>query len=274
MANVSDAIYSDPSHESWSIEAGPDRVLLIPGFMGTPREMRPLGEALAVAGISARSIVLPGFGPEIGRLRTVRADEWLDRARCAWNETRAGSGRRILLGFSMGGAVSILLAAEAPPDVLILLAPHWRFAERLAVALPLARYVVPELRPFVRADFAKPDIRRAFEAMAPGADLDDPAVQASLIRQATLPSAALDELRRLGARAGANACRVRCRTVILQGAHDTTSLPANTRRLAVRLGGPLDMHEFPGGHHLVEPAHPSWETIKGFVLRYALGAGA
>lgn len=268
---MSDVIYSDPSHESWSIEAGPDRALLVPGFMGTPREMRPLGEALAGGGISSRSILLPGFGPEIGRLRTVRVADWLERARRAWDETRAGPGRRILLGFSMGGAVSLLLATEAPPDVLILLAPHWRFAERLAVALPLARYVVPELRPFVRADFAKPDFRRAFESMAPGADLDDPTVQAALVRQATLPSAALDELRRLGARAGANAGRVRCRTVILQGTHDTTSLPVNTRRLAVRLGGPLVVREFPGGHHLVEPAHPSWETTKALVLRHAVG---
>jgi carboxylesterase len=268
---VSDSIYRDPSHESWAIEAGADRALLIPGFMGTPREMRPLGEILAGAGISTRSILLPGFGPEIDRLRTVRAGDWLECARRAWDETRAGRGRRILLGFSMGGAVSLLLAAEAPPDVLILLAPHWRFAERLAVALPLARYVVPELRPFVRADFAKPEIRRAFEAMAPGVNLDDPAVQASLVRQATLPSAALDELRRLGARAGADAGRVRCRTVILQGTHDTTSLPVNTRRLAVRLGGPLVVHEFPGGHHLVEPSHISWETITALVLRHALG---
>jgi carboxylesterase len=268
---VADGIYRDPSHESWEIEAGPDRALLIPGFMGTPREMRPLGEAFAGAGVSARGILLPGFGPEIDRLRTVRAADWLERARCVWDDTLAGPGRRILLGFSMGGAVALLLAAEAPPDVLVLLAPHWRFAQRLAAALPLARYVVPELRPFVRADFAKPDIRRAFEAMAPGADLDDPEVQAALLRQATLPSAALDELRRLGTRAGASAPRVRCRTVILQGSDDTTSLPDNTRRLALRLGGPLTLHEYAGGHHLVETVHPSWETTKALAVRYALG---
>jgi carboxylesterase len=268
---VSDGIYRDPSHDSWEIEAGLDRALLIPGFMGTPREMRPLGEALAGGGVSARSILLPGFGPDIERLRTVRAAEWLERARCAWNETRAGPGRRVLLGFSTGGAVALLLAAEAPPDLLILLAPHWRFAQRMAAALPLARRVLPELRPFVRADFAKPDIRRALEAMAPGADLDDPEVQAALLRQATLPSAALDELRRLGARAGAMAPRVRCRTVILQGTDDTTSLPANTRRLATRLGGPLTLHEYRGGHHLVETIHPSWETTKALTLRYARG---
>jgi carboxylesterase len=268
---MSESIYRHPSLVSWSFEAGVDRALLLPGFMGTPREMRPLGEALSGAGVSSRSILLPGFGPEIGRLRQVRAVEWIERARAAWDETRAGPGRRILLGFSMGGAVALLLAADAPPDVLILLAPHWRFAERLAVALPLARLVVPELRPFVRADFAKPDIRRAFEAMAPGADLDDPEIQASLVRQATLPSAALDELRRLGAQAGAAAGRVCCRVAILQGSDDTTSLPINTRRLALRIGGPLVLHEYAGGHHLVTPDHVSWETTRALALRHALG---
>lgn len=268
---MTDPFAADPIDRSWSIPGGATHALLIPGFLGTPREMRPLGEALAGRGLSVRSPLLPGFGPEMGRLREVRAADWLAAAERAWTELLAEARRSVLIGFSMGGSVALGLAAEAPPDRLILLAPYWRFAERLAFVLPLAKLVVRELRPFAGADFRDPDIRRGFAAMAPGLDLDDPAVQARLRREARLPTSALDELRRIGKLAVAAAPRVRAPTAILQASGDRTSLPANTRRLAARIGGPVALHEYPGGHQMVLPDHPSWATTRDLVLRYATG---
>ena len=108
----------------------------------------------------------------------MRAEEWLAAARAAWDETRAGrQPRTTLIGFSMGGAVALRLAAEAglAPDQLILLAPHWKFADRRAVVLPVAKYFIREFKPFGRIDFDSPDMRRMLAELAPGADLDDPA---------------------------------------------------------------------------------------------------
>ena len=147
---MNEMFYTDPEHEPFLFEAGSSRALLIHGFLGSPRELRPLAQELADAGVTARGVLLPGFGADIARLKTVRAKEWLAAARAAWEETREGASRTTLIGFSMGGAVALRLAAEAglAPDQLILLAPHWKFADRRAVVLPVAKYVIREFKPF------------------------------------------------------------------------------------------------------------------------------
>ena len=79
----------------------------------------------------------------------------------------------------MGGAVALQLAAEAglAPDQLVLLAPHWKFADRRAVVLPVAKYLIREFKPFGSINFDSPDMRRMLAELAPGVDLDDPEVR-------------------------------------------------------------------------------------------------
>ena len=55
---------------------------------------------------------MPGFGQDIARLKNVRAEDWLAAAREAWLQTREGAEHTTLIGFSMGGAVALRLAAE------------------------------------------------------------------------------------------------------------------------------------------------------------------
>ena len=66
------SFFTGEAHQSFDLHAGPVGALLIHGFMGSPKEMRPLAHALVEAGVSARGVQLPGFGPDRARLETVR----------------------------------------------------------------------------------------------------------------------------------------------------------------------------------------------------------
>src|SRR3954452_951284 len=266
--------YSDPEHHPFLFEASSSRALLIHGFLGSPRELRPLAQELAGAGVTARGVLLPGFGADIARLKKVQAEEWLAAARAAWEEIRQGASRTTLIGFSMGGAVALRLAAEAglAPDQLVLLAPHWKFADRRAVVLPVAKYLIREFRPFGPIDFDSPDMRHMLAELAPGADLDDPAVRHQLRNSATIPTRALDELRRIGVSAAARAPRVSAATTIVQGLQDATTLPAYSRELAARMGA--ELREMPGDHLIVDPERPSWGAVRDIVIGLAAGTAA
>jgi carboxylesterase len=273
VQHVNEMFYTDPEHRPFLFAAGTSRALLIHGFLGSPRELRPLAQELASAGVTARGVLLPGFGADIAHLKEVRAEEWLAAARTAWDETRAGASRTTLIGFSMGGAVALRLAAEAglAPDQLILLAPHWKFADRRAVVLPMAKYVLREFKPFGRIDFDSPDMRRMLAELAPGADLDDSQVRHALRNSATIPTRALDELRRVGRSAAASASRVSAPATIVQGVQDTATLPAYSRQLAARMGA--ELREVPGDHMIVDPGRPSWSSVRDIVVRLAAGSG-
>jgi carboxylesterase len=271
---MNEMFYTDPEHEPFLFEAGSSRALLIHGFLGSPRELRPLAGELADAGVTARGVLLPGFGADIPRLEKVRAEEWLAAARAAWDETREGASRATLIGFSMGGAVALRLAAEVgrAPDQLILLAPHWKFADRRAVVLPVAKYMIRQFKPFGRVDFDSPDMRRMLAELAPGADLDDPEVRHELRNSATIPTHALNELRRVGVSAAAGATRISAPATIVQGLQDTTTLPAYSRVLAARMGA--NLLEIPGDHLIVDPRRPSWSAVRDVVVSRVAGAAS
>lgn len=264
--------YADSEHEPFLYPGGSSRALMIHGFLGSPRELRPLGQELAAAGVTARGVLLPGFGENIDRLGRTKARQWMEAAREAWLQTRDGAERATLIGFSMGGAVAMRLAAEAgmAPDQLILLAPHWKFADRRAAVLPWAKHVIREFKPFGHIDFDSPDMRRMLAELAPGADLDDASVRHQLRNSATIPTSALDELRRVGVKAAAKAPAITAPTTILQGLQDATTLPAYSRELARRMGA--DLREFPGDHLIVDPNRPSWPTVRDAIVTLAVGS--
>lgn len=244
--------------------------LLLHGYMGTPRELRPLGEALAAAGVTTRGELLPGFG-EAGRpqLRRVRAEDWLNAARAAWLDVTRDATHRTLVGFSMGGALALALAAdpEVRPDALVLLAPYWRMADRRAALLPVAHYVLPRFQPFGKLDFTNPETRLKLAETAPGVDLDDPEVQRGFQEGMTVPTHSLYQLRRLGQRASRSTLAPQTSRVIVQGLADPTTLPQDSRDLSRMIGARLI--EAPADHMLVDPNGPAWDRVRDAVLSRA-----
>ena len=106
-----------PGCEPWSSPAGgPHGALVLHGFTGSPVSMRPLAAALAEAGLAVEMPRLPGHGTAVEDLAETGWDDWLTEAERALAalQARTPSGKVVVAGLSMGGALTLALAQGHP----------------------------------------------------------------------------------------------------------------------------------------------------------------
>ncbi len=152
--------------DPYALGEGEDAVLLFHGFAGSPFELRPLAYSLARRGFRCVVPLLPGHGRDAERLGTVSEVDWIEAGFGAFDSLLAEGHERIfVVGFSMGGALAIDVAAGRPREVagLALLAPA------LALHGPSQLY-----RRFFRSGLASR--LWPFVGKGPG-DLADPSVE-------------------------------------------------------------------------------------------------
>ncbi len=106
-----------PGCEAWSSPGGgPHGALVLHGFTGNPLSMRPLAEALADAGFNVEMPRLPGHGTSIEDMVHTEWDDWRAEAERSLDALAARSpeGRCIVVGLSMGGALTAAVAEGHP----------------------------------------------------------------------------------------------------------------------------------------------------------------
>jgi carboxylesterase len=192
---------------------GPAAALCLHGLTGTPYEVRPLGEALALAGVRALGPALPGHNETPQRLARVSHREWLDAARAALHDLRNRHEHVFVVGVSMGGLLSLALAAEEPVDAMVVVGTPLRFSRAVSTLVPLARPFVPFLRKRVGSDIRDPDAR----ARHPSYDV--------------MPLASVNELMRLQRLVRKGLASVRAPILVAHGAHDRTAAPADAQAI-------------------------------------------
>lgn len=245
----------------------PERVgvLLVHGFTGTPADMRPLALSLHALGADCHVMMHRGMANDIENLPTMTAAIWRKSVLDAWETMRGQYSRTILVGYSMGGAAAIQMAAEVAPDLLVLLAPFVKINDRRAMLLPFAKRVIPDIQFFSNVDFDRQTVRDWFQIAVPGLDIDDPEVRRKVKDESGIPPPVINELRKFGAAAWKEAGGVTCPVVILQGHDDRVVHPRDTRRLSDRFPQLQAYHEFRADHLVTLDTVWWWPRVEELV---------
>ena len=262
------AAFQSPEHATYAWERGPQAVLLVHGFPGTPAEMRRVGEVFAHAGWSGQSLLLPGFGAEFAMLGHKRHTDWDAAIDDALAALQPRYRHIVIAGNSMGGALALRAAAMNKVDGVVLFAPFWRVDSWIDKLYPMAERILPKVRPFVGANFSDPKFRNELQHFLPDADLADPAVQ-NAVRRLELPTRAIGQVRRAGQMGYAFSAQVTAPVLIFQGRGDVLVKPAVTQRLAARLPNLAGYVEVDGEHDLVRGIAPGWPTVAELLFRFA-----
>ena len=97
---------------SFTLTAGSTGILLLHGFTATTVEVRPLAEFLHAQGYSVSAPLLPGHGTRPEDMFRIQWMQWVNTAEDALLKLIKVSPRLFLAGESMGGLLSLYLAAR------------------------------------------------------------------------------------------------------------------------------------------------------------------
>lgn len=110
-----------PGAEPFFLPGGQAGCLLAHGFMGTPNEMRPLGQSLYSRGYTVRGVRLAGHGTSARDMNRTTWHDWYASLESGWEELRARCDQVFVVGLSLGAALTLHLAARRPVAGLVVM---------------------------------------------------------------------------------------------------------------------------------------------------------
>lgn len=209
--------------DPFDLPGGPDAVLLLHGLTGSPFEVRHVAERLNSLGMRCVGPLMPGHGGDPRALLNLTWRDWVEGAKRELVRVQ-GEGKVFVVGSSMGGMVTCVLAHDMPGyiDGVALLSPALQLGgtARLAGFLahtPLSR-VVPILPKLGGSDVTDPIMKQANPAMA------------------GVPLAAVAQLTDLADQVDGMLPGIAAPTLVIAGKNDQTVKLSGARRIARRVG--------------------------------------
>ncbi|GGT64297.1 MULTISPECIES: alpha/beta hydrolase [Streptomyces] len=149
-----------PGAEPYRHEGGEVGVLLCHGFTGSPQSLRPWAEYLAARGVTVSLPLLPGHGTRWEDMQLTTWQDWYAEVDRALEELLARCEQVFVFGLSMGGALTLRLAAKHGDAVrgIVLVNPGNKVHGVAAHALPVVRHFVPSTNG-IASDIAKEGVK-------------------------------------------------------------------------------------------------------------------
>ena len=135
-------IQTIPTAEPFYLPGGKTGVVLIHGFTGAPKEMRPLGDALHGHGLSVLGVRLAGHATQPEDMRRTRWWDWLASVEDGINLLSGTCDRIFYAGLSLGGDLALIAAARIPPAGVIAMSAPFSI-DRRARYLKLISWLAP-----------------------------------------------------------------------------------------------------------------------------------
>jgi carboxylesterase len=156
LAPHADPFQSDGTPDSNGRTIG---VLLSHGFTGSPASMVPWGKYLADQGYAVSVPLLPGHGTTWQEMNTTTFADWYAALESEFEKLKARTDVVVVGGLSMGGCLSLWLAAQHPQDVagLVVVNPVVASTNKQLLAVPVLKYLVKGM-PAIGDDIKKPGV--------------------------------------------------------------------------------------------------------------------
>ncbi|NIM95280.1 MAG: alpha/beta fold hydrolase [Anaerolineales bacterium] len=137
-----DDLWIMPGGEPFYFNGGEPGCLLVHGFTASPQEMRWLGEHLTENGYSVLGVRLSGHGTHPRDMERSRWRDWMASVEDGYHQLLSSCSSVVLIGFSLGGALSLLFASYvSTPGVIAMSTPNRLPSD------PRLRLLHPFLRP-------------------------------------------------------------------------------------------------------------------------------
>ncbi len=220
--------------------------LLVHGFCAAPDELRTLAQFLEIQNIASFAVQIAGHGTTPDDLKRTTWLDWYNSVRDGFSLVKSWNPTRLLVaGFSMGGALSVLLASQVSGvDGLVLLAPALKIEGVLPKFVPILKHFVGD---------REVDIVRAQEPY-----------EIKRTKYSREPVSAYHELFKLQKKARQNLRRITIPTIIIQGTNDRTINPRNGETVYNGIKSQeKKLYMIEGAEHVI-PCH--WTRAKAYPL--------
>lgn len=218
--------------------------LVLHGFTGNPGSMVGIAKALAAAGHAVECPRLPGHGTDMADMLETTWADWSAEAEAALERVRAKAGRRsagaptptpdgriVVVGLSMGGALTAWLGTRHPDLAgLVLINALGEPPGPLRELVQSAIDDGTEIFPGIGSDIADPDVVETAYAGTP-------------LRPLLTLVDAITELQD-------GLARITCPVLILSSPQDHVVPPSNSDHLAASVSGPVERVTLERSYHV------------------------
>ena len=225
-------------------------ILLVHGFAASSDELATLGQYLGGEGYACFAVQLVGHGTTPEEFQKTTWQDWYHSALGGLEQIRSWNPEKtILIGLSMGGLLSILMAAkEEDIDGLVLIAPALKVPGFLFRLVPIVKYFIKW------KDVDIEEAQRVYDVKR--------------FKLSKEPVSAYHELYKLQKAARDSMKHIKIPTLIIQGTDDKTIDP---RSGEIAFNGILSekkkLHMIEGAEHVIT-CHPTRHKVYPLILKF------